>query len=121
MGIISVEQADHLFWLGRYTERVYTTLRFYFPKFDSMIDETVDSYQAFCESIDIPNIYTSKEDFLRRYPFDADNPDSIISNLNRAYDNAIVLRESIGSEALSYIQLAIYDMNKAAAITSPMK
>ena len=97
MGIISVEQADHLFWLGRYTERVYTTLRFYFQRFDSMIDETVDSYQTFCESIDIPNIYLSKEDFLRRYPFDADNTDSIISNLNRAYDNAIVLRESIGS------------------------
>ena len=120
MGIISVEQADHLFWLGRYTERVYTTLRFYFPRFDSMIDETVDSYQAFCESIDIPNIYSSKEDFLRRYPFDADNPDSIISNLNRAYDNAIVLRGSIGSEALSYVQLAIYDMNKASASSSPM-
>ena len=120
MGIISVEQADHLFWLGRYTERVYTTLRFYFPRFDSMIDETVDSYQAFCESIDIPNIYSSKEDFLRRYPFDADNPDSIISNLNRAYDNAIVLRESIGSEALSYVQLAIYDMNKASSSSSPM-
>ena len=120
MGIISVEQADHLFWLGRYTERVYTTLRFYFPRFDSMIDETVDSYQAFCKSIDIPNIYSSKEDFLRRYPFDADNPDSIISNLNRAYDNAIVLRESIGSEALSYVQLAIYDMNKASASSSPM-
>ena len=120
MGIISVEQADHLFWLGRYTERVYTTLRFYFPRFDSMIDETVDSYQAFCESIDIPNIYLSKEDFLRRYPFDADNPNSIISNLNRAYDNAIVLRESIGSETLSYIQLAVYDMNKAAVSKSPL-
>ncbi|MCI8564532.1 MAG: alpha-E domain-containing protein [Lachnospiraceae bacterium] len=120
MGIISVEQADHLFWLGRYTERVYTTLRFYFPSYDSMIDETVDSYQAFCEYIDIPNIYSSKEDFLRRYPFDADNPDSIISNLGRAYDNAIVLRESIGSEALSYIQLAVYDMNKAAVSKSPL-
>ena len=120
MGIISVEQADHLFWLGRYTERVYTTLRLYFPSYDSMIDETVDSYQAFCESIDIPDVYSSKEDFLRRYPFDADNPDSIISNLNRAYDNAIVLRESIGSEALSYVQLAIYDMNKASASSSPM-
>ena len=120
MGIISVEQADRLDWLGRYTERVYTTLRFYFPRFDNMIDEVVDSYQAFCESIDIPNIYSSKEDFLRRYPFDADNPDSIISNLNRAYDNAIVLRESIGSEAFSYIQLAVYDMNKAAMSKSPL-
>ena len=120
MGIISVEQADHLFWLGRYTERVYTTLRLYFLRFDRMIDETADSYQTFCESIDIPNIYSSKEDFLKRYPFDAENPDSIISNLNRAYDNAIVLRESIGSETLSYIQLAVYDMNKAAVSKSPL-
>ena len=120
MGIISVEQADHLYWLGRYTERVYTTLRFYYKSFDTMIDETIDSYQKFCESIDIPNIYTSREDFIRRYPFDAENPDSIISNLNRAYDNAIVLRESIGSDALSYIQLAIYDMNKAAVSSSPL-
>lgn len=120
MGIISVEQADHLYWLGRYTERVYSTLRFYFRRFDTMIDEAIDSYETFCESIDIPNIYTSREDFIRRYPFDADNPDSVISNLNRAYDNAIVLRESIGSETLSYIQLAIYDMNMAAVSKSPL-
>lgn len=120
MGIISVEQADHLYWLGRYTERVYTTLRYYFTKFDNMIDEAADSYPAFCASIDIPNIYSSKEDFLKRYPFDAANPDSIISNLNRAYDNAIVLRESIGSEAFSYVQLAVYDMNKAAVSKSPL-
>ena len=120
MGIISVEQADHLYWLGRYTERVYTTLRFYSKSYDTMIDEKIDSYQKFCESIDIPNIYTSREDFIRRYPFDAANPDSIVSNLNRAYDNAIVLRESIGSEALSYIQLAIYDMNKASVSKAPL-
>lgn len=120
MGIVSVEQADHLYWLGRYTERVYTTLRFYSQSFDEMIDGRIDSYQKFCESIDIPNIYGSKEDFIRRYPFDAANPDSIISNLNRAYDNAVVLRESIGSEALSYIQLAIYDMNRAAESEAPL-
>ena len=101
MGIVSVEQADHLYWLGRYSERVYTTLRYYFQRFDEMIDETIDSYEKYCTSVDIPNIYTSKEDFLRRYPFDEGNPDSIVSNLNRAYDNAIVLRETIGSEALS--------------------
>jgi len=120
MGIISVEQANRLYWLGRYTERVYTTLRIYSQSFDTMIDEITDSYEEFCNSIDIPNIYTSKDDFRRRYPFDTENPDSIISNLNRAYDNAIVLRESIGSEALSYIQLAIYDMNKAAISNAPL-
>jgi len=48
------------------------------------------------------------------------NPDSIISNLNRAYDNAIVLRESIGSETLSYIQLALYEINKAGESKAPL-
>ena len=120
MGIISIEQADRLFWLGRYTERVYTTLRIYSQSFDTMIDEITDSYDEFCQKIEIANIYTSKEDFMMRYPFDSTNPDSIISNLNRAYDNAIVLRESISSEALSYIQLAIYEMNKAKESDSPL-
>ena len=120
MGIISVEQVDHLYWLGRYTERVYTTLKIYSESFDRMIDESEDSYQKYCDSLDIPNIYESKEDFLKRYPFDISVPDSIISNLNRAYDNAIVLRETIGSEALSYIQLSIYSMNNASVSDAPL-
>lgn len=85
-----------------------------------MIDEIADSYEEFCRNIDIPNIYENKEDFINRYPFDPTNSDSIISNLNRAYDNAIMLRESIGSETLAYIQLAIYEMNKAAESKSPL-
>ncbi len=120
MGIISVEQKDRLYWLGRYSERVYSTLRLYSNSFDSMIDEIVDSYADFCRMIDIPNIYASKDDFRNHYPFDENNPDSILSNLNRAYDNAIVLREEIGSETLSYIQLAIYDMNKAKVSRAPL-
>lgn len=120
MGIISVEQVDHLYWLGRYTERVYTTLKIYSESFDRMIDESEDSYQKYCDSLDIPNIYESKEDFFKRYPFDISVPDSIISNLNRAYDNAIVLRETIGSEALSYIQLSIYAMNNASVSDAPL-
>ena len=120
MGIISVEQADHLYWLGRYTERVYTTLNIFSKSFDTLIDGLVDSYVKFCGDIDIPNIYADKDDFIKNYPFNMENPDSIISNLNRAYDNAITLRESIGSETLAYIQLAIYEMNKAAKSKSPM-
>ena len=120
MGIISVEQVDHLYWLGRYTERVYTTLRIFARSFDLLIEEGDAVFQNYCESLDIPNIYRSKEDFLRRYPFDESIPDSIVSNLNRAYDNAIVLRETIGSDALSYIQLSIYAMNNAARSNSPL-
>ncbi len=120
MGIISIEQADRLYWLGRYTERVYTTLKMFSKSFDSLIDGIADSYVEFCKSIDIPNVYEDKADFVRRYPFDTALSDSIISNLNRAYDNAIVLRENIGSESLAYIQLAIYEMNKAARSKAPL-
>lgn len=120
MGIISVEQTNRLFWLGRYSERVYTTLRLYFNSFDNMIDKTAYNYQDFCRMIDIPDVYGTGEAFREKYPFDESNPDSILSNLNRAYDNAIVLREEIGSETLSYIQLALYAMNKAKISKAPL-
>ena len=120
MGIISVERADRLFWLGRYSERVYTTLRLYSTSYDELIDGVGDDYKAFCKMIDIPDVYGSKEVFEEKYPFDETNPDSIISNLNRAYDNAIELRDEIGSEVLSYIQLAIYAMNKAKISKAPL-
>jgi uncharacterized alpha-E superfamily protein len=120
MGIISVEQTNRLYWLGRYAERVYTLVRCYFKSYDTMIDEIRESYHDFCQMIDIPDIYKDKQDFMKSYPFDENNPDSIISNLIRAYDNAIVLRESIGSESLSYIQLAIYEMNKAKLSDAPL-
>lgn len=85
-----------------------------------MIDAKSEGYEEYCRMVDIPNVYANQDEFLTRYPFDTDNPDSIASTLYRAYDNAIVLRESIGSEALSYVQLAIYDMKKAEQSEAPM-
>lgn len=120
MGIISIERADRLFWLGRYSERVYTTLRLYSNSFDELIDGRADGYKEFCRKLDIPDVYGSMEAFEENYPFDETNSDSIMSNLNRAYDNAIELRDEIGSEVLSYIQLAIYAMNKAKISKAPL-
>ena len=120
MGIITVEKANQLFWLGRYVERVYTTIREFFIDYDRMLDEAGDSYKDFCDRINIPDCYRDKDHFLKDYPFNEKNPDSIISNLNRAYDNAIVNREEIGTETLSYVQLAIYDLKKAEVSTSPL-
>ena len=120
MGIISVENTDRLYWLGRYTERVYSTIKIFETRFDSMIDVDEMEYSAFCESQDIPNVYSSKEDFSRKYCFSLEDENSIFSNLMRAYDNAIVLREEIGSDTLSYIQLAVYAMNQAAISKAPL-
>ena len=120
MGVKSVENMDRLYWLGRYSERVYTTIKLYGKNFDSMIEDTAGDYDDFCRSLDIPNIYTSAGDFRKRYPFGADDPNSIYSNLMLAYDNAIELREEIGSETMAYIQLAVYDLNKAAKSDAPL-
>ncbi len=120
MGIISVENTDRLYWLGRYTERVYSTIKIFETRFDSMIDVDEMEYAAFCESQDIPNVYKSKEDFSRKYCFSLEDENSIFSNLMRAYDNAILLREEIGSDTLSYIQLAVYAMNQAAISKAPL-
>ncbi len=115
MGIISLEKADNLYWLGRYSERVYTTLHRFFASYDIMLDQNEEYYVRYCEALNIPNVYSDSRDFVKNYAFDTENPDSILSNLYRAYDNALVVRDYISSESLAYIQMAIYEMKKARA------
>ena len=120
MGIKSVMNTDRLYWLGRYSERVYTTLKLFSISFDTLIEQYAEDYRSFCESIEIPDIYRDKDDFIDRYAFSPEDTNSIISNLQRAYDNAIELREEIGSETLSFIQIAIYEMNAAMRSDAPL-
>jgi len=48
MGIISIEKTNRLFWLGRYCERVFTTLKVFRKYYDTMIDGSQSDYQIFC-------------------------------------------------------------------------
>lgn len=50
MGVISVEQTDRLFWLGRYTERVYTTISLFSARVDRMIDGEPGGYVRFLQT-----------------------------------------------------------------------
>ncbi len=118
MGIKSITNTGRLYWLGRYSERVYTSLKLFSSSYDILIEQ--ENYKSVCRFLEIPDIYTDKEDFISRYAFDPANPDSIYANLQRAYDNAIELREEIGSETLSFIQMAIYEMNSAKLSAAPL-
>ena len=123
MGIVSIENTGRLYWLGRYSERVYTTVRLFSGSYDRLIDlqgDGMDLIGRFCRSLEIPNIYASREDFLSRYCFDSGDPNSILSNLLRAYDNCVTLREEIGSETVAYIQLALYELEKAGKSSAPL-
>lgn len=114
MGIISVEKSDHLFWLGRYVERVFTTLNTFFTYYDRMLDTEKEAYKHFCERLSIPDIYENQEDFVQKYLFSKEDGNSVYSSMERAYDNAVVLRDELSSRTLSYIQLALDCMEKNA-------
>jgi hypothetical protein len=114
METLSIVKAGNLFWLGRYTQRVYTILHFFRKYRDMIIDVDADSYHAFCRKLGVEDKYNSASDFLRRYLFDAADGNSLIFALACAFDNGIVLRKEIKSETLSYVQLCVDEMERCA-------
>ncbi|MGN0144268.1 MAG: alpha-E domain-containing protein [Clostridium sp.] len=113
MGTISVDKANNLFWLGRYTERTFTTLREFHNYYDRMIDVDENIYRILCEKLMIPNIYTSKQNFIRTYLFDKNDINSIYSSMLKAFDNAVLVRNEISTDSLSYIQMALDKLQKS--------
>lgn len=77
MGTLSLSKTNRLYWLGRYHERVFTTLQFMLDCYDRMIDGAPVDYVGYCSRLGIPCAYTDAEDFVRRYLFDPDDPNSV--------------------------------------------
>ncbi len=107
MGIISVENSDRWFWLGRYLERVQTTLQLFNHYYDMALDTDKPIFNGYLDRIGIQDSCSSREEFMQRYLYDENNSFSIIYSLERALDNGIALRDAISTNALSYIQMAI--------------
>ena len=120
MGVISLDRADSLFWLGRYTERVFTTVKEFFDYYDRMIDQNEDAYKRFCMKLSIPNVYGNHENFVKDYILDEENPDSIISNMKRAYDNAIVSRDDVSTESMAYLELCLQAIRREKGSPAPV-
>ena len=105
MGIISVEHSSNLYWLGRYAERVYTTLDTFFDYHDAMIDRDKNSYRDFLERLEVEDKYGSYESFIDGFLYETDDF-TVNAAFHKAYDNALVTRNVIGSESLAYLELA---------------
>lgn len=120
MSAFTIEKANNLYWLGRYIERVFISITAYQDIFDRIIDGDEHAYHDYCKQLDIDDFYLNDAHFVTSYLYDRDNPDSLISNLLRAYDNAIVLREEITSATLSYIQLACNAFEKMEFSEAPV-
>ena len=53
MGTVTLSKQNRLFWLGRYAERVYTTIQVMLEQYDRLIDSEGMDYLAFCRNMGI--------------------------------------------------------------------
>lgn len=112
MGTISLEHSDRLYWLGRYTERFFTTLKALGRQYDKMLGRE-HGYTDYLDCFGLTDTYSGNKEFIRSFLFDESNPNSAAYSLERAYDNGIVLREEISTDSLSFLQLAKDTLTKA--------
>lgn len=105
--LISATKANSLYWLGRYEERVYITLHLLRKCYDKMIDGELEDYSLLWTRLDVNGVYQSSEEFTFGMMYDEDNIASVMAAQVKAKDNAILLRENIMSETLSYLEMSV--------------
>ncbi len=120
MGSLTLSKIDRLYWMGRYTERVNTTVRFLMDYYDKLIDGNPMPHEEFCKRLSLPDVYTSDACFLYHYVYDRDNADSLRIAADRMLGNGMTLRETIGSNTLSYLQLAVNNLDSSEDSDCPM-
>lgn len=113
MGIITLNKVDCLWWLGRYTERVFTSLRTFFPYYDTCLDHEVERLKVFSDALDLHADMTDLNTFLKAFLYDRSNPNSICAAMNAAFDNAVMLRPEVGTSTLGYIELALNHLRES--------
>jgi uncharacterized alpha-E superfamily protein len=99
--------ADSVYWLSRYVERAENVARFIDVNFQLMLDEAGGGDRQWQPLV---NTTGDHQEFNKRYgtatqenvinflTFDTDNPNSILSCLRQARENARTVREIISSE-----------------------
>lgn len=113
--IISPAKANSMYWLGRYTERVYLELHLLRICFDFMIDGKPEEYNRYLASIGNTFLYPDLAAIRSGLVHDKNNPVSVLACVEMANDNAILLRDEIMSPTLGYIQMGLEYLRHAAA------
>ncbi|RSX52839.1 A circularly permuted ATPgrasp [Bifidobacterium goeldii] len=114
LSLVTASKADNLYWLGRYTERAFTTLVQFFPFYDRVMDTDVDAFRPFARALDLPEDFENFDEFIHAFLYDNTNPDSVRSAITYAFNNAVVLRPELTSRLLQYVELAVTNITDAA-------
>ena len=120
MDPITLAKADQLIWLGRYTERVFTTLDRFFSTYDAMVDGDTTALEEFCDRLDIVVHHRggTPESFVFDILYDPNDPASVCSSMRAAFGNALQLRPELGTPTTSYIELALMNLKSSKEPTS---
>jgi len=114
--------ADSVYWMSRYVERAENVARFIDVNFQLMLDEAGGEDRQWQPLV---NTTGDDEEFKKRYDaatqenviqfltFDATNPNSILSCLRKARENARTVREIISSEMWLQINRSFLQVKSA--------
>lgn len=119
MGPVTLSKQNRLFWLGRYAERVYMTVQFLMNTYDTLLDGAAVDYADFCRRLGVENVYRDAGDFCRRFLFDSSQICSVRATMEALLGNGMVLRETISSPTLAYLQMAESAMEMASRSEAP--
>lgn len=106
---VTRDKADALFWLGRYSERVYTTLL----RYRHAYDDGRGALGALANELDQPleeawDAQTAAEALV----YSEQRPASVRSSMQAAFGNALVLRPDLGTQSSNYVELALAHLGK---------
>jgi uncharacterized alpha-E superfamily protein len=115
--------ANSMYWLGRYLERAENYARFIDVNFNLMLDLPHDLKEQWEPLIRSTGDY---EDYIKKnnsfdkntaiyfLAFDADNPQSLISSITYARENARIIRENLSKETWEKLNQTYHFVNRAA-------
>lgn len=116
--------ADSIFWMSRYIERAENIARFVDATMTLTLDLPADDTAAWAEliaGVGDPEDFTARygaptpSAVLRYVTFDERNPNSILTTLSRARENARCVRDAISSEMWEQANTFYLDVKAAAA------
>jgi uncharacterized alpha-E superfamily protein len=117
--------ADSIHWMGRYVERAENVARFVDVNLNLLLDSplgpeegqwqplvnTTGDHEAFAKRFGV----ATREGVIRFLTFDGENPNSILSCLRAARENARSIREIISSEMWEHLNACYLMVREAAA------
>lgn len=115
--------ANSIYWLGRYLERAENYARFIDVNFNLMLDLPGDLQEQWeplimatgdVELFRAKHSTFTKKEVIRFLAFDTDNPNSLISSITYARENARIIRENLTKETWEKLNETYHFVKKGA-------